>query len=81
MSKSRTLCDLLRMDSQEREAEREREADRQEAEFERDNEKAYERHLENLGWMDAQGEREWEDSRGVIQFEDAMDAALGRNRE
>ena len=38
-------------------------------------EMAYERHLENAGWAEAQAQRDWEDRNGVIQFGDAMRAA------
>lgn len=35
-------------------------------------EMANERWFEDRGWAEALAEREWEDARGVIQFEDAM---------
>jgi uncharacterized membrane protein len=41
-------------------------------------ENAWLRHAENAGWMEAEAERQWEDSRGVIQFDEALAAALGR---
>lgn len=48
-----------------------------EVEVEMRAEMGYERYLEDRGWMEAEAERAWEDSRGVIQFEDAMREALG----
>jgi hypothetical protein len=54
------------------------EADRY-AEFkaEQEAENAWLRHAENAGWMEAEAERLWEDRRGVIQFDEALHAALG----
>ena len=72
----RTLADLLRADAAEREADYDREIARQEALAEWEAEQAYERRYEYDPEADAF--REWEDSRGVIQFSDALDAALGR---
>lgn len=46
-------------------------------EAERRAEMGYERYLEDRGWMEAEAERAWEDSRGVVQFSDAMAQAMG----
>lgn len=54
------------------------EMDEADAKAERDAELAAERYFENQGWYEAMAEREHEDSRGVIQFEDAMAMAYGR---
>jgi len=38
-------------------------------------ESAWLRHAENAGWEDAEFDRQMEDARGVVQFEDAYAAA------
>lgn len=48
------------------------------ARAEAEAEMAYERHLEDRGWMEAAAFEEWEASRGVVQFRDAMEAAARR---
>jgi hypothetical protein len=40
-------------------------------------ERAHERALEDRGWAEAMLQRQMEDARGVIQFEDAMEIAFG----
>lgn len=49
-----------------------------EARAEYEAEMRYERHLEDRGADEAYAERQWEDARGVVQFEDAFAAAVGR---
>lgn len=42
-------------------------------------EDAWLRHAENAGWADAEAQRDYEDSMGVVQFEDAFREALGED--
>ena len=42
-----------------------------------DGELAYIRHLENKGWEEAEGFRQWEEARGVESFTDAFARSLG----
>ena len=42
-----------------------------------DGQLAYLRHLENRGWEEAEGERQWEAERGVESFADAYARSMG----
>ena len=42
-----------------------------------DGSQAYIRHLENKGWEEAEGFRQWEEARGVESFTDAFARSLG----
>ena len=59
----------------------EQEARDAEARAEIEAEQAVERHFENRGTDEAMAERQWEDARGVVQFEDAMLEAERTARE
>ena len=42
-----------------------------------DGQLAYIRHLENRGWEESEGHRQWEEDRGIVQFNDALAHSLG----
>ena len=42
-----------------------------------DPDAAYERHLEDRGWEEAEAHDRWEAERGVIQFSDALAQSMG----
>ena len=46
-------------------------------EKENDPDAAYERHLEDRGWAEAEAHDRWEADNGVIQFSDALAQSMG----